>query len=109
MLLITTDSFHIETITLLNSIPYSKTEARKILQDELGWGFYDGHHYESFYTRFVYSFWLPQKFGIDKRIISLSALVRNQEITRENALLALQEPIRPGDKIGEDVESTCYN
>jgi len=109
LLLITTDPLHIETITLLNSIPYSKTEARKILQDELGWEYYDGHHYESVYTRFVYSFWLPHKFGIDKRIISLSALVRNREITRENTLLALQEPIRPVDKIEEDVESTCYN
>ena len=36
-------------------------------------------------------------------------MVRNREITRENSLLALQEPILPGDKIEEDVESACYN
>jgi hypothetical protein len=40
----------------------------------------------------VVSYWLPRKFNIDKRIITLSAQVLSGEITREHALETLHTP-----------------
>lgn len=88
----------------LNHIAYHKNDARSVLEKELGWQYYGGHHFESVYTRFAYAFWLPRKFGIDKRKITHSALVRYGEMTREEALSSLQTSPYPEEKIAEDVK-----
>lgn len=88
----------------LNYVEYHKDQAREILQEELGWQYYGGHHYESIYTRFIYSYLLPKKFKVDKRIITHSALVRSGEMTRAEALQSLQEPPYAEDKINADIE-----
>jgi N-acetyl sugar amidotransferase len=88
----------------LNFLDYHKSKAREVLERELGWKYYGGHHYESIYTRFVYSFLLPQKFNINKKIITNSALVRSGELTRQQALDDLKQDPYPEDKVGEDVE-----
>ena len=93
---------HVERI--LNYLEYHKKESGKFLEKEIGWKYYGGHHYESVYTRFVYSYWLPQKFGIDKRIITHSALVRSGEMTRYEALQSLLRPPLEGNKMEEDVD-----
>jgi hypothetical protein len=61
----------------------------KILQDELGWVYYGGKHYESVYTRFYQGYILPKKFGIDKRRGHLSDLINSGQITRDEALLQM--------------------
>lgn len=94
----------IDIVMLLNYVDYSKTKARDILRRELNWEYYGGHHYENIYSRFAYSFWMPQKFGIDKRKITHAALVRNGELTREQALIIVNQPPLQGEKIEEDVE-----
>jgi N-acetyl sugar amidotransferase len=73
-------------------IDYEKGKAQEFLKKEFGWEYYGGHHHENIFTRFAISTWLPEKFGIDKRIITLSALVMNKEITREKALEELEKP-----------------
>lgn len=87
----------------LNLMEYSKTQARTNLEQQLGWQYYGGHHYESLYTRFVYSYLLPAKFKIDKRKITLSAQVRSGELTRQQALDQLAEPPYPPDKVRDDI------
>lgn len=77
-------------------IDYSKKYAQSFLKDEFGWEYYGGHHFENHFTRFVISFWLYEKFGIDKRKITLSAQIINGEITREEALALLA--IKPYDE-----------
>lgn len=72
-------------------LDYEKRKAQEFLKNEYGWEYYGGHHYENIFTRFAISYWLPEKFGIDKRIITLSALVMNGEITREQALNELKQ------------------
>ncbi|MGA1977619.1 MAG: N-acetyl sugar amidotransferase [Bacteroidales bacterium] len=67
-------------------LDYEKRKAQEFLRKEYNWEYYGGHHHENIFTRFALSYWLPKKFGIDKRIISLSALVMNGEITREQGL-----------------------
>ena len=64
----------------------------QILQNELGWRYYGGKHYESIYTRFYQGYILPSKFGFDKRRSHLSSLICSGEITRETALEELDKP-----------------
>jgi len=75
-----------QTIRLLNYLPYSKKEAMRVLQGELGWRYYGGKHYESIYTRFFQGYILPRKFNMDKRRPHLSTLICSGELTRAEAL-----------------------
>ena len=48
---------------------------------ELLWG----HHHESLLTKFVVSSYLPNKFNIDRRLTSYSAMVRSKLISKNDA------------------------
>jgi N-acetyl sugar amidotransferase len=78
-------------------IRYEQAEVNEVLEKELGWQYYGGHHHESIYTEFIQSYLLPKKFGIDKRRLEYSALVRSGQMERADALMALQKqyPVRP--------------
>lgn len=76
----------VQVIPFLNYVDYSKEEAKKILTKETGWKYYGGHHHESTFTYFFQSYYLPKKFNIDKRKTELSALIRDNKITRDKAL-----------------------
>jgi N-acetyl sugar amidotransferase len=66
-------------------ITYSKEEARAILEKEFGWQYYGGHHLENRMTSFFHSYYMPAKFNTDFRNNTLSALVRDGKISREEA------------------------
>lgn len=66
-------------------LKYSKEDARKLLSDRFDWQYYGGHHLENRMTAFFHSVYLPQKFGSDMRNNTLSARVRNGELSREAA------------------------
>jgi len=93
----------IKTVSILNSVPYDKAEAVKTLERELGWRNYGGKHHESIYTRFFQSYILPSKFGIDKRKAHLSSLIMSGQITRDQALAQLQEPIADPEQVSSDL------
>lgn len=76
----------INVINLLDFINYNSLEAKEILKKEFNWENYGGKHRESFFTMFFQGYILPEKFKIDKRILHLSCMIRNQEITRDKAL-----------------------
>jgi hypothetical protein len=61
----------------------------------LDWEYYGGHHHENHYTKFFQSYYLPQKFNIDKRKTELSALVRSGQISREVALAEIEASSYP--------------
>lgn len=67
-------------------IPYSKQEARALLEKEYGWQYYGGHHLENRMTAFNHSVYFPQKFKIDQRNNTLSANVRAGLMTQKEAL-----------------------
>lgn len=72
---------------------YNKEDVKKLLKKELNWKYYGGHHLENTYTKFVGSYLLPKKFNIDKRIIEYSALVRSNQMEKEDALEELKKPV----------------
>jgi N-acetyl sugar amidotransferase len=76
----------IREFRLLEYMDYNKEKVDRVLQDELDWEYYGGHHHENHYTKFFQSYYLPQKFNIDKRKTELSALIRSGQRTREEAL-----------------------
>lgn len=96
--------FGLEYIEILNNLNYRKTEAIKVLGGEYGWRYYGGKHYESIFTKFYQAYILPVKFGIDKRKVHLSDLVRNGEITREDALAELAKPLYAPEELRADRE-----
>ena len=64
-------------------IDYSKEEARKELIEKTGWIYYGGHHLENRASSFAHLSWLPKKFNIDYRNMTLSAKVRNGKLSRQ--------------------------
>ena len=91
-------------VEILNYLGYNKKEALRVLQEELGWRYYGGKHYESIYTRFYQGYILPEKFGFDKRRSHLSSLVCSGEVTREQALEELKVPTYAPSMQEEDRE-----
>lgn len=79
-------------VPFLSYLPYSKAEARRELQEAVGWRDYGGKHHESIITRFYQGYILPRKFGIDKRRFHLSRLICSGQLTREEALSELARP-----------------
>ncbi len=94
----------IKEVRLMEFIDYRKKEVDVILNKEMGWQYYGGHHHENLYTRFFQSYYLPQKFNIDKRKTELSALVRSGQMNREEALSEISsQPYEYDEKIIEYV------
>lgn len=67
-------------------LDYNKKKAQEILKNKYSWEYYGGHHHENIFTKFAITYWLYEKFKIDKRKITLSAQVLSGEISREFAL-----------------------
>ena len=81
----------IKQFKILDSINYDTVKAKELLKSKYDWKEYGSKHEESIFTRFYQNYILPRKFNIDKRKVHLSALIRNQKITRDEALEVLKD------------------
>lgn len=88
----------------LNFLPYIKDEAKETIKNELNWRDYGGKHHESKFTKFFQAYWLPTKFGFDKRKAHLSSLIISGQITRNEALKELEKPLYDETELKEDKE-----
>jgi N-acetyl sugar amidotransferase len=79
-------------VNILDYLDYSKKEAIPILEKELDWQNYGNKHHESIYTRWYQGYWLPRKFGYDKRRTHMSSLICSGEMVRAKALEILDTP-----------------
>lgn len=89
-------------VEILNYLDYVKKDALQVLEQELGWRYYGGKHYESIYTRFYQGYILPRKFGFDKRKMHLSSLICSGEVTRAEACEELKKEPYPVELQEED-------
>jgi N-acetyl sugar amidotransferase len=87
----------------LNLMPFNKDEAIEFLGKRFGWVYYGGKHFESRWTRFFQSYYLPIKFGFDKRRAHLSSLVVAKQMTREVAMMTLSAPSFDASTIDDDI------
>lgn len=86
----------------LNYIPYTKEGAIEEMERDYGWRYYGGKHFESRWTRFFQAYYLPTKFGYDKRLAHLSSLIVAGQMTREEALEEMKKPAYDEKDILED-------
>ena len=89
---------------LLNYFPYSKEEAMDILVSKFSYQEYGGKHHESVFTRFAQSYIQPVKFNLDYRRATLSSLICNKIIHRDDALKELQKPSYDSNTLANDKE-----
>lgn len=76
----------------LNLVPYIKKDAEDELESRFGWQRFQHKHHESRFTRFYEDYWLPRRFGFDKRRAHFSSLIMTGQMTREEALERLSFP-----------------
>ncbi len=94
----------VRVVKPLNSIPFHKEEAMQELVDKFGWQKYAHKHYESRFTRFYESYWLPTKFGYDKRRAHFSSLILTGQLSRDEALAKIAILAYDPNTITEDFE-----
>jgi N-acetyl sugar amidotransferase len=94
--------FGLSVFSPLEYLDYDKEAAKKRLIDEYGWVDYGGKHHESRWTRFFQAFYLPNRFGYDKRKAHLSSLIVSGQMTRDQALAELEKPLYEPAELAED-------
>ena len=88
----------------LDYIKYDKELAEKELKELFGWEKYENKHYENIFTRFYEGYYLPHKFGYDKRKCYFSNLILTGQMTREEAIEKINDDPYDSDTMQEDME-----
>jgi N-acetyl sugar amidotransferase len=83
----------LETPRALNYIDYNRDRAFAELKEFCGFEYYGRKHLENILTAFIQLYWFPKKFGVDKRTSHLSSMIVSGQMTREEALRELEEPL----------------
>lgn len=94
----------VRVVKPLNYVPYIKEDAMNFLIEHFDWQPYAQKHFESRFTKFYEGFWLPKKFGYDKRKVQFSSLILTDQMTREEALEKLKKPPYDESTIHDDFE-----
>jgi len=76
----------------LDLISFIKHEAEIELEERFGWQKFQHKHHESRFTRFIEDYWLPQKFGFDRRRAHFSSLIITGQLSRQEALERIKKP-----------------
>jgi N-acetyl sugar amidotransferase len=91
----------------LNYMDYSMDLAVKELEDRAGWRAYERKHGESLFTKFFQNYYLPTRFGFDKRRPHLSSLIAAGSLTRSEAKAKLEEPLYEPAELERDLDYVC--
>lgn len=94
----------VQVVKPLNYVPYLKEQAMQELIDKFGWQRYAHKHYESRFTRFYEGYWLPSKFGYDKRRAHFSSLILTGQLSRDEALAKIAQPAYDEATLAQDFE-----
>lgn len=94
----------IKLIRPLDFIPYLKKEALEILIDKFGYQEYHQKHFESRFTQFYESYWLPKRFGYDTRKVQFSSLILTNQMNRQDAIEKLKISSYDKENIKHDFE-----
>lgn len=89
----------VRIVNLLDYFEYNREQAKDLLKEKYGWQDYGEKHCENEFTRWFQNFYLPTRFGIDKRKAHYSSLIHSKQMTRDEALEKLKEPLYYKDMI----------
>lgn len=81
-----------KVIKPLNLVPYIKKQAEEELSQRFGWQPFQHKHHESRFTRFYEDYWMPRKFGYEKRRAHFSSLILTGQLTRDAAVERISRP-----------------
>ena len=95
------------TLRPLNYMPYDKAEALSELQEKVGYKPYPRKHGESLFTKLFQNYYLPKKFGMDKRRPHFASLIASGQMTRDAALAKLAEPLYDPAELEIDITYFC--
>jgi N-acetyl sugar amidotransferase len=95
------------TLRPLNFMPYVKLHALKELVDTVGFKPYARKHGESLFTKVFQNHYLPRRFGYDKRRPHLSSLIVSGQLTRDEALRELAQPLYEPLELENDLDYFC--
>ncbi len=88
-------------------MPYDKAEALSELKKKVGYEPYPRKHGESLFTKLFQNYYLPQKFGMDKRRPHFSSLIVSGQMNRTEALSKLDEPLYDLAELEIDITYFC--
>lgn len=97
----------VQTVKPLNLLPYDIFAAKKEMQEAFGWKEYGKKHDESRFTKLFQNYYLPIKFGYEKRRAHLASLIVSNLMTREQALQEMEKPLYDSDELKKDIEFVC--
>ncbi|MBS4024184.1 MAG: N-acetyl sugar amidotransferase [Clostridia bacterium] len=93
----------IESPRPLNYIDYNRERALKELNEFCGFEYYGSKHLENTLTKFIQVYWFYHKFNVDKRTSHLSSMIVSGQMSREEALKVLQEPLYDEKEMEEEI------
>lgn len=95
------------TVRPLNYMPYDKAQALSELESSVGYKPYARKHGESLFTKLFQNYYLPERFGYDKRRPHLSSLIVSGQMSRDEALVKLSEPLYDPEELEIDIAYFC--
>lgn len=100
--------YRMQVVRPLNHMRYIKKEAEDILQRELDWKPFPHKHHESRFTRFYEDYWMPRKFGYDRRRSHFSSLILTNQLTKEEAKLRLSHPFLENEELDREFQYIAH-
>jgi N-acetyl sugar amidotransferase len=92
----------------LNYVPYVKKDAEDELERRFGWQRFQHKHHESRFTRFYEDYWLPRRFGYEKRRAHFSSLIMTGQMTRQEALDRISRPEMDENFLKQEFEYVAH-
>ncbi|MDS1140046.1 N-acetyl sugar amidotransferase [Pusillimonas sp. SM2304] len=96
--------YGMKTLRPLNFMDYNKSKALAFLEDTIGYKDYGNKHSESVFTKFFQNYYLPKKFGYDKRKMHYSSMILSGQLSREEAKQKLEQQLYDPRELVEDQE-----
>ena len=91
----------LKTLMPLDYVDYNRDRAFEELKEFCGFEYYGRKHLENILTAFIQLYWFPKKFGVDKRSSHLSSMIISDQMTREEALEELNQPLYDEKQMAE--------
>ena len=94
----------IETVCPLNYIDYNRDRAINELKEFCGFEYYGSKHLENKLTKFIQLYYFYNKFGVDKRTSHLSSMIVSGQMSRDEALRILEQPLYDPQEMDRDID-----
>tara|TARA_Y100001970_G_C14170971_1_gene824143 strand:+ start:559 stop:1689 length:1131 start_codon:yes stop_codon:yes gene_type:complete len=95
--------YGMRTIRPLNYLNYNKKEALIKLR-KIGYKDYPNKHGESIFTKFFQNYYLPVKFGYDKRKPHYSSMILSGQLSRNDAINLINKKLYSDNELKNDIE-----